>query len=385
MVELSRLQLVRDNHVADSEGADDTTRGKKNAMRAVAVDDQSPPARLVLALATAHGFRGTPGSDADRVRGARLKLVALTASAIPKSEGTTEAAARALSGFLALEQGDRTRAKAAFDSASALDPTLAAAWAGLGDVHRSGKAYPLALEAYRKAAAFLPDDKGIEEGMALAEKGVALELPKAVAGGLENGAPLAPPGGAVPSCSSASVRSTGGQELCAGLDSLSRASAPKQFDAGAAAVVSGFQSLRSLCDQKDPGCGDFVAPALLAAARGFRSANLLAKSIATLRILISNASLPGGKELAQLALLEVADQYFAIGVFDEAASYYERYAKERAAGFEKARDRAAFIRSALQSGPAAKAPVGGVCPSPLSCGVRYILAERRWVAPRAKP
>ena len=88
----------------------------------------------------------------------------------------------------------------------------------------------------------------------------------------------------------------------------------------------------------------------------------------------------------QIATLEIADQYLNVAIFDEAASWYERYARERGPGFERARDRAAFIRSAFQDsgGPGAKAS-SAVCQSPLLCGVRYLLAERRWTVPKPKP
>ncbi len=389
IIELARLQLVRDNKVADSDGANDLLRGKKNSQRAVAVDDKNPQARLLLALAVAQSFRKLPGSDESQIRGARLKLVELSAASIPKSEGALEAARKTLVGFVALENGDRATAKALFESATRETPELAAAWAGLGDALRSAKDYPRALDANRQAAGFQADDKGIEASIEAAEKGIVLALPKAASGAaaVDRGGPLAPSDKmSTPTCSAAVAATSVSQDLCAGLAGLARARAPQALDAAAVSVVSGFQSLRSFCDQKDPVCGDFVAPALLAAGHGFRSASLPAKSITAFKLLVMNRGLPGGKELALIAMLEIADQYFSIGVFDEAASWYELYARERGPGFEKARDRAAFIRSAFQDAGGPDAPPGtSSCQSPLVCGVRYLLADRRWATPPAKP
>jgi tetratricopeptide (TPR) repeat protein len=381
IIELARLQLMRDNTISDEDGQNDAARGKKNAMRAVASDDGSAPGRLVLALAIAQSLRSVAGLDDAAVRATRLRLVTLSASTIPKGEAVVEAAKLTLVGYLALEQGDRGAAKTAFESATKLDPNLAAAWAGLGDARRSDKDYAHALDAYKQAAAYLPDDAGIEEGMKASAQGVVLTLPQAsrTSGPVDDGRPLATPVSPISSCANGTPRAGGNDSICAGLDGLARASTPKQFDDAATMVVSGFAEMKLVCEQRDAACGDHVAASLYAAAVGYRRARLIAKSITVLRMLLGNPGLPGAKALTPSALLEIGDQYFALGVFDTAADFYERYVRERGPSPDKARDRAALIRNAFRdAGSVGKRTESGACPSPLTCGVRYLVSDSRW-------
>ncbi|MBL8743923.1 MAG: hypothetical protein JNK04_22600, partial [Myxococcales bacterium] len=254
-------------------------------------------------------------------------------------------------------------------------------WAGLGDTLRSNKDYPHALDAYKQAAFLLASNPGIEEGMKAAEKGIALTLPQISRSNapVDDGRSLASSSDTPVSCAGA-VRNGGNDELCLGLDALARANTSKQLEDAANRVIAGFNDVKPLCAQRDPACGDFVASGVYAAARGYRRAGLMAKAIAVSRMVTMNGDLPGGKPFVALSILELGDQYFAIGVFDTAADYYERYAKERGPGADKARDRAAFIRAAFrESGGPSPASSSVACPSPLACGARYLLAEPRWV------
>jgi len=154
------------------------------------------------------------------------------------------------------------------------------------------------------------------------------------------------------------------------------------------AILNSFNSLKPLCEQRDPACGDHVAAALASASRGFRATGLMAKSISAGKLLLANSDLPNAAPHKQAITLEIADQYFAIGVFDAAADYYERYAKERGTASAQASERAAFVRRAFKNLSTPPAQVSlhskpSLCPSALSCGVRRLANEPRWAI--AKP
>jgi tetratricopeptide (TPR) repeat protein len=72
------------------------------------------------------------------------------------------------------------------------------------------------------------------------------------------------------------------------------------------------------------------------AARAYQAGRLLAKSIAVRRILLSDQYGLKDKPLAQKAIYEIGGNFQAIAVYDAAADYYMRYAKQTSYGGEYA-------------------------------------------------
>jgi len=64
------------------------------------------------------------------------------------------------------------------------------------------------------------------------------------------------------------------------------------------------------------------------AAKAFQAAHLLAKTIATRMILVNPQNRMDKSPLAKKAVYEIGSNYQAIAVYDQAAEWYERYAKE---------------------------------------------------------
>ncbi|MEO7328738.1 MAG: tetratricopeptide repeat protein, partial [Minicystis sp.] len=84
-------------------------------------------------------------------------------------------------------------------------------------------------------------------------------------------------------------------------------------------------------DSKLPTC-DRMDEVLHNAAKAFQAAHLLAKAISVRKILIDPRAHLEKTELARKAIRDIGQNYQAIAVYDEAASYYERYARENPAG-----------------------------------------------------
>ncbi len=82
---------------------------------------------------------------------------------------------------------------------------------------------------------------------------------------------------------------------------------------------------------KLPPCGR-MDEVLYNAAKAFQAARLLAKAISVRKILIDPRNNLDRTELARKAIREIGQNYQAIAVYDEAASYYERYARENPTG-----------------------------------------------------
>ncbi|MBI4953779.1 MAG: hypothetical protein HY908_17270, partial [Myxococcales bacterium] len=126
LVELARLELVRDGRDADHDGPNDAARAQKNAMRAVAVDATTPGAGLVLALARARSTLEVVRRSGAEVRAPALALAGLAARAATRTGDWHAAAATALVGFARLDAGDAADARAPFDEAVRSDPSGAA-------------------------------------------------------------------------------------------------------------------------------------------------------------------------------------------------------------------------------------------------------------------
>ncbi|WP_245677794.1 tetratricopeptide repeat protein [Chondromyces crocatus] len=81
------------------------------------------------------------------------------------------------------------------------------------------------------------------------------------------------------------------------------------------------------CEAKEPAC-ERAEEVLYNAARSFQAARLIMKSIAARRILIDPKYNLHNTELAKKSIYEIGGNYQAIAVYDEAANWYERFARE---------------------------------------------------------
>lgn len=344
---LARLQIRRDAEVADTDGSNDAARGLRNGMRAVAVDDASAEARLVLAVALARSLQGGRAAADPEVRPLALDLVSVAVGSVPAASGAVGAAAKTMEGYVALERGQKQKARSAFSAATLLFPKLATAWVGLGDAARSDGDFDAAAAAYKTAASLLPEDVGIQRSLDAAKNRVPLALGPAVQGAptLAPG-PLAPAAPPPPACSPAQSSAAAGASLCKGLAAIARATTRDDLSQGAQLVIAGWNEMQPLCDARDPACGPHVAQALAAASRAFHSAGQVAKSIAAAKLVLGRSDLPGASALAPDLYLEIGDRYFAIGVFDQAAGFYARHVESGGAAAAVV-DRVLAIQAAL--------------------------------------
>jgi tetratricopeptide (TPR) repeat protein len=352
LVELARLQLRRDAGTADAEGPNDAARAKKNAMRAVAVDPNLPAARLVLALSLARSLRDL---RAERSRGSILGLIEASLLAVPPSSDSVGAAVASLRGLIAIERGDVRAAKGSFEQATTFDPALASGWIGLGNVARATGAFDEASKHYERASALTSGDPEVLAGLAAAKRREEFLVP----GGTST-KPLSP--GALLEATTEPTRcdaKTKGfkenAELCKALDEVARAKGEKLGEASRK-LLEAIRPLEEACRAKRPECGPHVASAYLAAARGFRAAGALSKAVATLRLLVGReAGLPEAEGAVTTALSELGDAYFSLGVFDEAAAFYEKYAQRGGPLALEAQSRALHVRVGLGQAPQAQA------------------------------
>lgn len=417
IVELGRLQLRRANRVSDLEGESDSARGLKNGMRAVAVDELAGDTRLLLALGLTHSFSTSPSLREPTTRRALLDLVQLPLAPLLTGTGAVAAAAHTLAGYIWLERGDAERATASFEAATRLSPGLSCAWIGLGDAQRAQSLFDKAVKSYQEGARLSPSDTAVATSRRLAEERQPLRIPAKVAAPepLSLG-DLAPAARGPALCTSAAAAGT--PTLCKGLQEIAVANTKEALNAAALKTLDGYHDVKPQCSAKDPVCGAHVAPALLEAARAFQRAGLTAKSIAIRRILVARTpALPEDEPIVALALLELGDRYFSLGVFDQATGFYARYLEQAVADPTKllvaerlmnietalgdpkrvaavaaklARDtgypaerRAAWQELAATIGRAAASPAArGPCSAAFGCAVRRLAGETLWV--RAK-
>ncbi len=81
------------------------------------------------------------------------------------------------------------------------------------------------------------------------------------------------------------------------------------------------------CEKKDPAC-ERNEEVLYNAAKAFQAARLIAKAIAVRRILIDPRYNLNNTELAKKSVYEIGGNYQAIAVYDEAANWYEKFARD---------------------------------------------------------
>ncbi|HVY48519.1 MAG TPA: hypothetical protein VHB21_21670 [Minicystis sp.] len=106
--------------------------------------------------------------------------------------------------------------------------------------------------------------------------------------------------------------------------------ATKQYEKAAEAYLSMWKKYgESACENKQPAC-ERSEEILYNAAKAFQAARLIAKSIAVRKILIDPRYGLNNTALAKKAVYEIGGNYQAIAVYDEAANWYEKYARENA-------------------------------------------------------
>jgi tetratricopeptide (TPR) repeat protein len=107
---------------------------------------------------------------------------------------------------------------------------------------------------------------------------------------------------------------------------------PATFEKAAVKYLNIWESFgRAACEQKQPGCAR-MEEILHNAAEAFQAARLLAKAIAVRKVLADPRWRLHETALGRGAVRALGANYQAIAVYDEAAGYYERYARENPAG-----------------------------------------------------
>jgi TolA-binding protein len=102
----------------------------------------------------------------------------------------------------------------------------------------------------------------------------------------------------------------------------------KLYEKGAQAYMDLWKKYgEQACEKKEASC-ERAEEILYNAARAFQAARLIAKSIAARQILLNPKYNLDKTELARKAVYEIGGNYQAIAVYDEAASWYERFARE---------------------------------------------------------
>ncbi len=104
--------------------------------------------------------------------------------------------------------------------------------------------------------------------------------------------------------------------------------APKQFEKAANAYMDMWRKYsEEACKNKQPAC-ERAEEILYNAARAFQAARLIAKAISARKILIDPTYNLNNTEPAKKAVFEIGGNYQAIAVYDEAARWYEQFARE---------------------------------------------------------
>lgn len=103
--------------------------------------------------------------------------------------------------------------------------------------------------------------------------------------------------------------------------------APRFEQAGNGYLSIWNEAGKSACEAKQPLC-DRMDEVLTNAARAFSAASLLAKAIAVRQTLVDPRNNLHTTALARRAVHEIGKNYQSIAVYDEAATWYERFARE---------------------------------------------------------
>ena len=103
---------------------------------------------------------------------------------------------------------------------------------------------------------------------------------------------------------------------------------PASFEAGAELYMVIWNKYgKAACAAKQPGC-ERMDQVLTNAARAFQAARFIAKSIGVRKVLIDPQFNLEKTELARKAVYDIGANFQAIAVYEEAASWYERFARE---------------------------------------------------------
>jgi tetratricopeptide (TPR) repeat protein len=103
---------------------------------------------------------------------------------------------------------------------------------------------------------------------------------------------------------------------------------PASLEAGANLYMALWARYgKDACAAKQPSC-ERMDQVLTNAARAFQAARFIAKAIAARKLLVDPHYNLDRTELARKAVLDIGGNYQAIAVYDEAAAWYERFARE---------------------------------------------------------
>lgn len=103
---------------------------------------------------------------------------------------------------------------------------------------------------------------------------------------------------------------------------------PASFEAGAELYMTIWNKYgKEACAAKRPGC-ERMDEVLTNAARAFQAARFVAKAIGVRKVLIDPHFNLDRTELARKAVYDIGGNFQAIAVYEEAASWYERFARE---------------------------------------------------------
>ncbi len=118
------------------------------------------------------------------------------------------------------------------------------------------------------------------------------------------------------------------EKLVEAADKMGGPEALKSYEKAAVAYMDMWKKYgEAACEAKQPAC-DRAEEVLYNAAKAFQAARLIAKSIAARRILIDPKYNLHNTELAKKSIYEIGGNYQAIAVYDEAANWYEKFARE---------------------------------------------------------
>lgn len=285
LVEVARLQLLRDDPHGSQGGQGDAEEARRNAMRALIVKPTAE-ARLVLALSMTRLYQEKLGNS-----GAKQRLFYQVLDRMLPLEGTGPAvsAAQTLAGYHALASGQPVEAKKWFELASAGEGGSALAERGLAALAR-----PISLPKPQPSLLSLPDTLPAHEP----------KLPAA--------------------CGSPLRTRKEGTAFCAAVEQLIAATTPATKREAALALISAYRDVRALCQAKDPTCEPNVVQALGAASYALGPTE--PKSIAAARVAIDTAQgMAGHQELVSALERQIANTYFAIGELSQAGRWYQSY------------------------------------------------------------
>lgn len=179
LVELARLQMRRNNNVADDDGANDYARAKKNLQRALAVDDAFMPAFNMLALYYLESAKQNAGQKRGKsARGqekSKVDTQAIDLALLVASQGIRKnpnyASIHNTAGLIFVQSGDLNNAVRRFGTARQLDPNFFEAHMNFAAVNMLFRGFAKAEDAYRAALKQKPNDYDANLGLALALRG----------------------------------------------------------------------------------------------------------------------------------------------------------------------------------------------------------------------